>query len=318
MPLQSANALPEAKLIVCCGEALIDMLPRQNPDSTPVYVPKTGGSVFNTAIALGRLDVPVGYYGGLSTDFFGADLKAALEASNVDLGYVRYSDLPTTLAFAKLTNGHASYIFYDENSAGRMLSDLPVLRNDVAALHFSGISLVPEPCGSTYESLMRRERDERVILLDPNLRKPFIKDPASHRKRLNRMIAMADIVKLSDEDMEWFEEAGSVDDIAQRWLKLGPALVVVTSGEKGSVAYTATGKVEVAAYKVQVVDTVGAGDTVNAGLLAWFHEAGLLNKDSIRKLSTTDIRAALELAAKAAAITVSREGANPPKRSELG
>ena len=304
-------------MIICCGEALIDMLPRESAEGEPAYLPKVGGAVFNTAIALGRLDVPVGFFSGLSTDFFGAELKATLEASNVDLRYIQYSDLPTTLAFVKLTHGHASYLFYDENSAGRMLSDLPDFQDDVTALQFSGISLVPEPCGSTYESLMRREKDKRVILLDPNLRKPFIKDPASHRARLNRMIAMADIVKLSDEDMEWFGEDGSVEDIAQRWLKLGPALIVVTAGDKGSVAYAANNKVEVAAPKVKVVDTVGAGDTVNAGLLAGFHDAGVLNKNAIRKLSASDIRAALELASKAAAITVSREGANPPKRSEL-
>ncbi|GAB5506257.1 MAG: carbohydrate kinase [Rhizobiaceae bacterium] len=304
-------------MIICCGEALIDMLPRKSAAGEPAYLPKVGGAVFNTAIALGRLDVPVGFFSGLSTDFFGAELKATLQASNVDLRYVQYSDLPTTLAFVKLTDGHASYLFYDENSAGRMVSELPDLQDDVTALQFSGISLVPEPCGSTYESLMRREKDKRVILLDPNLRKPFIKDPASHRARLNRMIAMADIVKLSDEDMEWFGEDGSVEDIAQRWLKLGPALIVVTAGDKGSVAYAATGKVEIAAPKVKVVDTVGAGDTVNAGLLAGFHDAHVLNKNAIRNLSASDIRAALELASKAAAITVSREGANPPQRSEL-
>ncbi|MBO6899817.1 MAG: carbohydrate kinase [Rhizobiaceae bacterium] len=306
-------------MIVCCGEALIDMLPRKNPDGLTVYLPKSGGSVFNTAIALGRLDVPVGFCSGLSTDFFGAELKAALDASNVDLRYIHSSDLPTTLAFVQLTGGHASYLFYDENSAGRMLSedDLPEFQDDVAALHFSGISLVPEPCGSTYEGLMRREKDKRVILLDPNLRRPFIKDPTSHRARLRRMIAMADVVKLSDEDLEWFGEDGSVEDIAQRWLQLGPALVVLTAGDKGLVAYAASGKVEVAAPEVNVVDTVGAGDTVNAGLLAGFHDAGVLTKDAIRDLSAADIRTALELASQAAAITVSRAGANPPRRSEL-
>ncbi|MCC0044236.1 MAG: carbohydrate kinase [Brucellaceae bacterium] len=306
-------------MIICCGEALIDMLPRQSADGGPAYLPKVGGSVFNTAIALGRLDVPVGFFSGLSTDFFGVDLKNALEASNVDLRYVHYSDLPTTLAFVKLTDGHASYIFYDENSAGRMLSedDLPDLQADVSALHFSGISLVPEPCGSTYESLMRREHDRRVIMLDPNLRTPFIKDPERHRARLKRMVAMADIVKLSDEDLAWFGEDGSVEDIARRWLSGGPSLLVVTSGAKGAVAYSAAGKVEAPARKVEVVDTVGAGDTVNAGLLAAFHDAGVLTKEAIAKLSPSDIRAALDFAARAAAITVSREGANPPWRSEL-
>jgi fructokinase len=306
-------------LILCCGEALIDMLPRSGAAGETVYAPHVGGAVFNTAVALGRLGVPAGFYSGISIDFFGAELKAALEASHVDLSHVRYSDRPTTLAFVKLNDGHASYIFYDENSAGRMLTldDLPELHADVTALHFSCISLVPEPCGSTYEALMRREYKHRVTMLDPNLRAPFITDPASHRERLKRMIAMADIVKLSDEDLAWFGEDGLVEDVARRWLANGPALVVVTRGADGAVAYSASETIEMPAKPVDVADTVGAGDTFNAGLLAAFHDAGLLSKVRIRSLSPAEIKAALELATRAAAVTVSRPGANPPRRSEL-
>lgn len=306
-------------MILCCGEALIDMLPGSGAAGEAVYAPHVGGAVFNTAIALGRLGVPVGFYSGLSTDFFGADLKAALEKSNVDLGHARFSDRPTTLAFVKLTNGQASYIFYDENSAGRMLTldDLPVLGPDVAALHFSCISLVPEPCGSTYEELMQREHQSRVIMLDPNLRPPFIKDADSHRARLKRMIAMADIVKLSDEDLGWFGEAGTTEDAAHRWLNEGPSVVVVTAGAKGAIAYTANERIEVPSRRVEVADTVGAGDTFNAGLLGGLHDAGQLTKRAIRSLSADHLRSALELAARAAAVTVSRPGANPPWRREL-
>lgn len=306
-------------MILCCGEALIDMLPRTDEAGHTLYAPHVGGAVFNTAVALGRLGAPVGFYSGMSTDFFGADLKAALEASNVDLSHVRFSDRPTTLAFVKLANGHASYIFYDENSAGRMLTldDLPKLEPEIAALHFSCISLVPEPCGSTYEELMRREHKTRVTMLDPNLRAPFIADPERHRARLRRMIAMADIVKLSDEDLAWFGEDGGSDAIAHRWLGHGPSVVVVTAGARGAVAYTVTDRIEMPARKVEVADTVGAGDTFNAGLLAAFHDAGLLTKNAIRSLSTDEVRAALDLAARAAAVTVSRPGANPPWRAEL-
>ncbi len=306
-------------MILCCGEALIDMLPGSGAAGEAVYAPHVGGAVFNTAIALGRLGVPVGFYSGLSTDFFGADLKAALEKSNVDLGHVRFSDRPTTLAFVKLANGQASYIFYDEYSAGRMLTpdDLPVLGPDVSALHFSCISLVPEPCGSTYEELMRREHQSRVIMLDPNLRPPFIKDADSHRARLKRMIEMADIVKLSDEDLGWFGEAGTTEDAAYRWLNEGPSVVVVTAGARGAIAYTANERIEVPSRRVEVADTVGAGDTFNAGLLGGLHDAGQLTKRAIRSLSADHLRSALELAARAAAVTVSRPGANPPWRREL-
>ncbi|MBO6719093.1 MAG: carbohydrate kinase [Rhizobiaceae bacterium] len=307
-------------MILCCGEALIDMLPGTDEGGRTVFAPHVGGAVFNTAVALGRLGAPASFFSGLSTDFFGEELKAALETSKVDLRHVRFSDRPTTVAFVKLDGGHASYIFYDENSAGRMLTldDLPDLGPDVSALHFSCISLVPEPCGSTYEELMRREHQTRVTMLDPNLRGPFIKDPAGHRERLKRMIAMADIVKLSDEDLAWFSEDGTAEDIAKRWIADGPALVVVTAGANGAVAYTANNRVEVPAVPVSVADTVGAGDTFNAGLLAAFHDAGQLTKDRIRSLSTDEVRTALELAARAAAVTVSRPGANPPWRYELG
>jgi fructokinase len=306
-------------MILCCGEALIDMLPREGAGGASHYLPASGGAVFNTAIALGRLGVPTGFFTGLSTDFFGDQLKAALIESNVDLSRVRFSVRPTTLAFVKLTNGHASYAFFDENSAGRMLteSDLPVLGDETQALHFSCISLIPEPCGSTYEALMARERYSRVIMLDPNIRAAFVPDKEKHLARMKRMIAMADIVKLSDEDLAWFGEGGTHDEIAARWLEMGPKLVVITAGSKGASGWTKDGKVTVPARKVTVVDTVGAGDTFNAGILASLHDGGLLTKQAVAALTAAQVEAALTLAGSAAAVTVSRAGANPPRRQEL-
>lgn len=306
-------------MILCCGEALIDMLPRTSSAGEAVFAPHSGGAVFNTAIALGRLGTPVSFFTGLSTDFFGDQLKAELESSEVDLAHVRFSDRPTTLAFVKLDGGQASYAFFDENSAGRMLTeaDLPALDERVRALHFSCISLIPEPCGSTYETLMRREHEGRVTMLDPNLRPAFVADQAKHRSRLYRMIAMADIVKLSDEDIAWFGESGSHADIASRWLAAGPKLIVVTAGAKGAVGYTRDGSISVQARKVDVVDTVGAGDTFNAGILASLYEQGLLTKQAISRLTRDQVEEALHLATGAAAVTVSRAGANPPWRAEL-
>lgn len=306
-------------MILCCGEALIDMLPRTTEAGEVVFAPHNGGAVFNTAIALGRLGVPVSFFTGLSTDFFGDQLKAELLASSVDLRHVRFSGRPTTLAFVKLTGGQASYAFYDENSAGRMLreSDLPALDDDVRALHFSCISLIPEPCGSSYETLMRREYRQRVTMLDPNLRPAFVEDREKHLQRMYRMIAMADIVKLSDEDAAWFGETGSHDEIAARWLEMGPKLVVVTAGAKGATGYTATSKIAVPARKATVVDTVGAGDTFNAGILAALHDAELLTKKAVATLSADQVGAALSLAVEVASVVVSRAGANPPWRREL-
>ena len=306
-------------MIVCCGEALIDMLPRQSSAGEPSFAPYVGGAVFNTAVALGRLDIPVGFFTGISTDYFGGLLKEALVASKVELDYVKFSDRPTTLAFVRLVDGHATYLFYDENTAGRMLfeEDLPAIGEEIEAMHFSCISLIPEPCGATYEALMRREHGKRVMMFDPNIRKNFIKDKPSHLARMKRMLAYADIVKLSDEDLDWFGETGSTAEIAARWLNLGPKLMVVTRGGDGLLAFSKSHKVSVPAERVTVIDTVGAGDTVNAGILASLRDQGLLTKQAISALTEDQIRSVLAFSGKAAAITVSRAGANPPWRREM-
>jgi fructokinase len=246
-------------------------------------------------------------------------LGAALAESHVETRYAHISDRHTTLAFVRLVDSHASYTFFDENSAGRMLleSDLPALDPGIEAMLFGCMTLIAEPCGSTYEALMRRERDRRVMMLDPNIRKDFIPDKAVHMARMRRMIAMADIVKLSDEDMAWFGEEGNDDAIAARWLAEGPKLLVVTHGARGANAYTRRGKVSIAAQQVTVVDTVGAGDTFNAGILASLSAAGLLSKEKIADLPEAAVTEALAFAAKLAAVTVSRAGANPPWRHEL-
>lgn len=307
-------------MIVCCGEALIDMLPRTTAANEAAFAPYSGGAVFNTAVALGRLGMPVEFFSGLSTDMFGRQLRATLTESNVGTHYAHLSPRPTTLAFVQLTGGHATYLFYDEGTAGRMLSeaDLPDLGDDVDAMLFGAISLIPEPCGSTYEALMRREHERRVIMLDPNIRPDFIPDRGAHRARMERMMGMADIVKLSDEDLAWFGGADGPQDVIAQWLGRRPKLIVLTKGSKGATAYSRDVTVSVTPPAVAVVDTVGAGDTFNAGLLASLHGQGALTKAAVAGLDEAAIRSALELAAKAAAVTVSRAGANPPWRHELG
>ncbi|WP_439500553.1 carbohydrate kinase family protein [Aminobacter ciceronei] len=306
-------------MILCCGEALIDMLPRQSPDGEPAFAPYAGGAIFNSAIALGRLGVPTEFFSGLSSDLFGQQIRDVLAASNVGSRHANLSGRPTTLAFVRLDNGHATYTFYDENTAGRMLTeaDLPSLGDDIDAMLFGAISLIPEPCGSAYEALMKREHQRRVMMFDPNIRPGFIQDKQAHLGRMRRMLVMADIVKLSDEDLAWFGETGSHDEIAAHWLGQGPKLVIVTRGSKGATAYSARHTISVTPEKVTVVDTVGAGDTFNAGVLASLHEQKMLTKDAVADLSESAIEAALSLGARAAAVTVSRAGANPPWRREL-
>ncbi|WP_180899257.1 carbohydrate kinase family protein [Martelella soudanensis] len=307
-------------MILCCGEALIDMLPRETTGGEPAFSPYAGGAVCNTAVALARLGRPTGFFSGLSSDLMGDIIRDKLDASKVDHSYVATSDRPTTLAFVKLVNGSASYAFYDENTAGRMITedDLPVIGDDCSAMHFGAISLIPEPCGSTYEALLMREAEKRVISLDPNIRPSFITDAEKHRARIERMAAKSDILKFSDEDLDWFGLDGSLDDKARRWIAAGASLVVITRGSDSAIGYTATEKVEVPSEKVEVVDTVGAGDTFDAGILASLDLAGLLTKDKVKSLSADAIRDALALGAKAAAVTVSRAGANPPFAHEIG
>lgn len=306
-------------MILCCGEALIDMLPRRSNAGEPAFAPYAGGAVFNTAIALGRLGVSVEFFSGLSTDLFGQQIARVLAESKAGTRYAHFSARPTTLAFVDLKDGHAAYVFYDEGTAGRMLSpeDLPDLAGDVDALLFGAISLIPEPCGSTYEALMAREHAKRVTMLDPNIRPGFIPDRARHAERIRRMMAMADIVKLSDEDLAWFGEAGSAEDVIRGWLERGPKLIVLTQGSKGAIGHTRNHAVAVTPRQVEVVDTVGAGDTFNAGILASLHEQGLLTKAALDNLPRDAIEKALDLGARAAAVTVSRAGANPPWRHEI-
>ena len=304
-------------MILCAGEALIDMLPRRTEAGEAAFAPHAGGAVFNTAIALGRLGAPAGFLCGLSRDLFGDRLAEALEASKVDASLCPRVDRPTTLAFVTLNEaGHAKYAFYDEATALSALTaeELPDPPDAVEALFVGGISLAGS-AAAAFEDVAGRAGG-RVLAIDPNVRPAFARDEAAYRARIGRMIAMAHIVKISDEDLDWLEGHGG-EDTARGLLNRGPRLVCLTRGADGVTALTPSLRVEVPAIRVQVVDTVGAGDTFNAGLLAGLSEAGALTVDGLSALDEVTLRAALELGARAASVTVSRAGANPPWRSEL-
>ncbi len=308
-------------MILCCGEALIDMIPEATVAGRDGFVPHSGGAIFNTAIALGRLGVPVGLLSGVSTDMFGQQLIADLQTSHVDTKQIVTSDRPTTLAFVKLVDGHATYTFLDENSAGRMLipSDMPKQLAGYSALYFGGISLACEPCADAYADLLERHGTDRAVMIDPNIRPGFIQDQTRYRARLNRMLAQADIVKVSDEDLDWIIPGPeAIDQKLPLLLQTGPSVVIVTRGAAGATGYLADGSsVSVPVQPVDVVDTVGAGDTFNAGVLAGLEKAGSLNKTTIRNISADTMRSALAFGSKVAAITVSRAGANPPWKDDL-
>lgn len=307
-------------MILSCGEALIDMLPRESTAGEACFAPYAGGAVFNTAIALGRLGAPSAFFSGVSTDMLGEILADTLTASRVDTRFLARSGRPTTVAFVKLVNGQATYAFYDEGTAGRELTvaQLPDLPAEVEALFLGGISLVNDPAASTYEALQAREAATRVTMIDPNIRPGFIAGKEdTYRARIERMIARADIVKLSDEDLHWLMGAGDLTALARSIVAKGPKVVFITEGAAGARAVTATQDRFVAATPVTVADTVGAGDTFNAGVLAALHDAGVLSKAGVAALSDAVLDAALSLGTRAAAVTVSRPGANPPWRHEL-
>ncbi len=306
-------------MIISCGEALIDFLPRSGADGSAVFQPAAGGSPFNVAIAVARLGAEGGFFGGLSTDFFGDILRQALDKSGVDLSFVATSKRPTTLAFVKLENGDARYAFFDENSAGRMLteSDLPAFPKTVSALHFGSFSLAAEPCGSAFEALMKREQNDRVISLDPNIRPTLVANRDGYLARLDRLVAMVDIARLSGEDLAWIAPDMSFEALARRWLDLGAKVVILTRGAEGATAITPRHAVSVPGVTTKVVDTVGAGDTFTAGFLARLDALGLLDKPAIDKLDRARLTDVLTFAAKAAAVTVSRAGADPPWLKEI-
>ena len=308
-------------MILCCGESLIDMIPEQTIKGGSGFVPHAGGAIFNTAIGMGRLECRVGLMSGMSTDIFGQQLMAELTTSNVDTSNVILSDRPTTLAFVQLTDGQASYLFYDENSAGRMIEveDMPYQLEAVTTFLLGGISLHCDPGAEAYVRFAETHANGSVVMVDPNIRPSFISNEIRFRDRIERMLRLADIVKVSDEDLNWlFPESETIEIKVARLQKLGPAIVVLTRGSSGVNAWKPEGNpIFVDSLKVDVVDTVGAGDSFNAGFLTSLANAGLLNKGTIRLISESDIVSALNFGVRTAAITVGRVGANPPWRDEL-
>ena len=308
-------------MILCCGEALIDMVAAPSLDGPDGFVPHSGGAVFNTAIALGRLGARAGMLTGLSHDMFGDQLADALKASDVDTTHIIRSNRPSALAFVKLEDGQASYSFFDENSAGRMIrpEDMPALPSDVTALFFGGISLASDPSASAYAALLDRQGGPRAVMIDPNIRPLFITDAEGYRRRMAAMIRQADIVKVSDEDLNWLNPAPlTQSEKISAMLNTGPSVVIVTQGAEGAIATLADGtSIAVPAAKTNVVDTIGAGDTFNAGFLAKLSELDLLTPEALGTLDLDALRDAMTYGARVAAITVSRAGANPPWANEL-
>ena len=307
-------------MILVCGDCLIDFMPVRAADGRDGYVPAVGGSCLNIATAIGRLGVPAGFVSGISTDMFGEMIVGHMTASTVDVSRVTRSARETTLAFVRYEGTSARYAFYDDNSAARMWRFEPakVPLAGIRALHFGSTTLINEPSAGETKRLVEAARPGATIAFDPNCRPGLIADIAAYRRSMESLVRLADIVKLSSEDLDYLRPGSHSDDAAAAWLAAGVSLVVITAGEAGATAYGRTGKVHRPAHPTKLVDTIGAGDTFHAALLVTLYESGALARDLLHRLTGAQIGAALDFASAAAAITCSRPGADPPWRKEMG
>lgn len=309
-------------MLLSCGDALIDFVPEKAADGRDAFVPVVGGSCLNIAVAMARLGPPTGFVGGVSTDMFGEMIAAHLAASGVDLRYVERAPRESTLAFVRFVNGEPTYAFYDETTASRLWSFKPgqIPFPAIDALHVGSVPLVNEPSATNFRALFAAAKGLTTLSFDPNCRPTLVSKEAKapYVRRMEDFAAMADIIRLSDMDFDFMYGGNAFDARAEAWLAAGARLVVVTRGGDGVTAWHAkAGKVAVAAPKVAVVDTIGAGDTFQAGLLVALKEAGRLDVDALAGITADELAAALAFGTTAAAITCSRAGANPPWRREM-
>jgi fructokinase len=307
-------------MLLCCGDALIDMIPARTGDSRDCYVPAIGGSCCNIAVALGRLGAEVGFMGGIAKDFFGDFLVQGLAASNVSTRYVARLDHETTLGFVKLGDGEPQYAFYDETTAARMWrrSDSLPLGREVRLIHIGSVTLIAPPVADECLALFEAEKGRRLLSVDPNCRPTLTRDVVGYRQRLQRIFALADIIRLSRSDLAFLLPETPGETAATAWLAAGASLVVLTEGAAGATAWWPGGGVHVAAAEAAVVvDTIGAGDSFLAALLVQLDETGKLSRKGLPRLTAPEVLAALAYAATAAALTCTRSGANSPWRHEL-
>ena len=306
-------------MFVVCGEALWDLFALDGPDGLR-FDARIGGSPFNVAVGLARLEQPVALFTGLSTDPLGQRLAWALEAEGVRTDFLKRVARPTTLSVVDLAaDGQPIYAFYGEGAADRAVrtEDLPTLGPDVWGIHAGSFSLVVEPVGNALLALFARERGRRLLTLDPNVRLNVEPDADLWRSRIDRFVRCADLVKISDEDLGLLYSGAIAQEIATDWLRAGAGLVVVTRGASGAEAFTAAGRSAVPGRTVRVADTVGAGDTFQAALIAALAERGVWTRKDLDSLPPSQVAEVVGFAVSAASITCTRRGADLPRRAEL-
>ena len=292
------------------GEALIDLIP-EGADRKPIV----GGGPANTAKVLSKIGVDTQFIDGISSDEYGQMVKSELATSGVKLDYIKYSDKPTCLAIISLSDlGSATYEFLIKNTAtfDFTLDWLPNPEtSQPSLLHVGTLATAIEPGASALFEWAQYVAKVAPIVFDPNVRPAVISDRRQYVRQVERWVSISSAVKVSDEDLNWLYPSFEIEQVVNSWLTKGPSLIVVTYGDQGLAGYREGEKVNVDAVKVAVADTVGAGDTVGAILVEAIVQDGLSGLSGVR------LEMMLKRAAKAAAITVSRTGANPPTLKEI-
>jgi fructokinase len=302
-------------VIVIGGEALVDLV---DDGGTPR--PVAGGGPFNTAIAFGCLGVPVGFLGTISRDGDGQMLAQRLLDAGVDTSFVRWSEAPTPRAVVHhLGDGRNEYTFH---LTGTSLADLrpdelPILPEQAWAVYVGTLALAIDPPASAYEALVDREVGRRQIILDPNVRPAIFGDVDVYRRRFERLVRLADIVKLSEDDAAWIYPGLRAEEVLELILDLGPRVVAVTRGENGAIAGSNGAVVDIAGIPVAVVDTVGAGDSFGAAFIAALVDEAAFGPLATRISDEGVLERAASYAVVASAIACTRRGAAPPSRDEI-
>ncbi|MDB1113020.1 carbohydrate kinase [Pseudomonas extremaustralis] len=312
-------------MYLVCGEALFDFFSEDEAGgqaSRVNYKAIAGGSPFNVAVGLRRLGIEAGLFGGLSTDFLGRRLLQVLKDEGVSQRFLVEFAAPTTLAMVAVgTDGSPQYSFRGEGCADRQLlvDHLPVLGDDVRGLHIGSFSLVVQPIGDTLLNLVQRESGKRLISLDPNVRLNPQPDIQLWRARVAELVKYADLIKVSDEDLHLLYPNQSPESVLQGWLQHRCQLVFLTRGGDGASVFSRQhGTWSAPAVKVVMADTVGAGDTFQAALIAWLTEQRLDSVAGLQQLSRAQIDTMLGFAIRAAALTCTKTGPDLPYRAQLG
>lgn len=309
-------------MIVCCGEALFDVFFDDEDASGALRLEAhAGGSPFNVSIGIARLGGRAALFTGVSNDLLGSRLSRTLEAEGVETRYLVRSGNRTTISLVGVDDaGHPGYVFYGLGSADCSVTeaDVPVFDADVSGFHFGSYSLVARPVADAFQSLLST-LDGRFVSLDPNVRATVESDLDIWRSRIDAYVPSADLIKVSAEDLGTLYPDRSPEALAESWLSNGVRLVIITDGREKVSAWTQRGYVvRIAPPYTEVVDTVGAGDSFQAALLAKLSSDGNGNPGkAIDLLDATSLEELVTFAVSAARITCSRRGADLPRLSDL-